>query len=118
VKYVAIRNHIPEVADVLNLFDGDKLSYERRNSIYPGWIWCIDSKGLQAWVPEAFVTIEGSSCRMIRDYISRELVAEEGDIVEMIELESGWGWAISDTNESGWIPMECLERLIPQDFSG
>jgi hypothetical protein len=112
VKYVAVRNHNPEATSVLHVFNGDELNYERRKTIYPGWIWCTDRNGVQAWVPEAFVTIEGNRCYMMRDYISREMVIEVGDIVDVTEIESGWAWVSNKEGENGWTPMECLERLI------
>ena len=118
MKYVATRNHNPEATDVLRVINGDELNYERRKTIYLGWIWCTDGKGIQAWVPEAFVTIEGNNCHMIRDYISREIAIDVGDIVDVIEIESGWAWVSNSVGEYGWIPMDCLEKYVPEDVSG
>lgn len=117
VKYIAIRNHIPEATDELLVSIGDALKYERRNTSYLGWIWCTDSNGTQAWVPEAFVTIEGDRCHMLRDYSSRELAVVSGDTVEVLEIESGWAWACDTQGEAGWILMECLQRSVPEDAS-
>ena len=118
VKHVAISNHNPEVADVLHVLNGDELSFERRKTIYPGWIWCTDGNGTQAWVPEAFVTIDGSNCRMNRTYISQEIVIEVGEVIDVIETESAWAWVCNREGQYGWIPVECLERFIPADISG
>jgi hypothetical protein len=111
VKHVAIRDHNPESHDVLDVSAGDELSYERRKTIYPGWIWCTDSRGDQAWIPEAYVSIEGHMCRMIRDYISKELLTNVGDKVDVVEIESGWAWVVNGKGEKGWIPIECLRQV-------
>ena len=117
VKYLVTKNHNPEIREILLASVGNILQFERSNTIYSGWIWCTNIKGIQAWVPEAFVAIEGNTCHMIRDYISRELHIEVGEEVEVIEIESGWALANDGKNECGWIPMECLERVEPQEFS-
>lgn len=118
MKYAAIGNHNPEPAEVLQVSAGEVLTYERRKTTFPGWIWCTDAEGTQAWVPEAFVTIEGRSCRMSRDYVSRELAIEVSEIVDVIEIESAWAWVCNSEGTHGWVPIECLERLRPADVSG
>jgi hypothetical protein len=55
---------------------------------------------------------------MIRDYTSREMEIRVGDIVDMIEIESEWAWVSNEEGECGWIPMESLERIVLDDFSG
>ncbi len=111
MKYVAIKNHRSESDEVLIASTGDELSFERRETIYQGWIWCTDLNGIQAWVPETYVSISGDSCRMIRDYISRELDIDVGDKVEVLEIESSWAWVLDRHDKFGWIPMECIEPL-------
>ncbi|MGD2252543.1 MAG: SH3 domain-containing protein [Anaerolineales bacterium] len=113
MKYVAIGNHIPEATGVLHAIRGDELNYERRETIYEGWIWCTDRNGTQAWVPEAFVRIEGNRCYLIRDYVSQEMAIEVGDVLDVIEIESKWAWASNKEGEFGWVPMDCLERCMP-----
>jgi hypothetical protein len=118
VKYIAIKNHIPEATGVLNAIKGDELHYERRETIYEGWIWGTDRNGTQAWVPEEFVRIEGNRCHLIRDYVSREMAIQAGDILDVIEIVSSWAWAINEEGGFGWIPLECLERAMSEDVSG
>lgn len=104
-----IKVHNPEPADVLSVLCGEVLEYERRKTIYPGWIWCTDSEGTQAWVPESFVTIEGNSCRMNHDYISQELPLEVDESVEVVGIVAEWALVIKSSGQKGWIPIECLE---------
>lgn len=118
MTYSASRRHRPESSGFLSVSAGDELSWERKETVYPGWIWCTDHKGAQAWVPEAYVSFAGDRCRMTRDYVSRELGLEVGDKVELLEIESGWAWVVDGRHVKGWIPMECLEREEPDEVSG
>ena len=47
------------------------------------------------------------------DYISREMAIMVGDIVDLIELESEWAWVSNNEGECGWIPLQCLECIVP-----
>jgi hypothetical protein len=113
MKYLVIRTHNPESGGYLKAAVNDELDFERRETIYPGWIWCTDKNDVQAWVPEAFVSITGSTCRMLRDYCSREIEVRVGDRVEVLETESGWAWVMDHNQERGWTPMDCLEHAAP-----
>jgi hypothetical protein len=106
---VVILDHHPETDDVLDVARGEILKFEHRETIYPGWIWCIQASGHQAWVPEAFVVFEEGGCRMQRDYVSRELAIKEGEVVEVAEVTSGWGWVCNQMGEWGWVPLQCLD---------
>lgn len=118
MQYRVIKDHNPESAEVLSVLQGEVLRFERRKTIYPGWIWCTDSQGIQAWVPEDFVTIEGSHCRLNRDYNSRELPLEIGDTVEIVEIVAAWALGIKRDGQKGWVPIECLELHEPEEDSG
>lgn len=104
------RRHIPQVGAVIRASAGDVLHFERRESVYPGWIWCTDKNLARAWVPESFVSIEGHTCRMLRDYDSIELEIDVGDKIDVIEIVSGWAWVKDSRNRRGWVPLECLEK--------
>ena len=64
------------------------------------------------------MAIDGDRCRMIRDYLSKELDLEVGHIVELLEMESGWAWILDCRNDVGWMPMECLEPITPDEIFG
>ena len=102
--------HRPEPGARLSVRAGDLLAFERRETEWPGWIWCTDSAGRQAWVPERWVEIKGAQCRMRRAYDSRELSVRPGDQVEVLETESGWARVRTRPDEVGWVPLRCLSR--------
>ena len=110
-KVIVVKEHRPDPGDVLTVFAGDELDFVRKETTFKGWLWCTDHKGVHAWVPEAYVAIDGTTCRMLRDYNSRELTAAVGDCVEVLETESGWAWVLDRACERGWLPLECLQRM-------
>jgi hypothetical protein len=103
-----IHSHTPETKDFLACSAGDVVAFERRETIYPGWIWCTDEYGKQAWVPEAYVNISGEKCQFVRDYNSRELVVHPGEKVRIIEVVSKWARVVNERGKKGWVPFECL----------
>ena len=40
----------------------------------------------------------------LRDYDARELDANAGDSVRLIEFAGGWWWAENEIGETGWLP--------------
>lgn len=88
---------------------GDWLDYKRKPTEFEGWRWCTDHSQNSAWGPELWVNVSGTSCQLIRDYVSTELPLDIGDKVEIIELVSGWAWIRNSSSETGWVPTTCLE---------
>ena len=107
--------HEPDSGDLLNLRKGACLEFERRPTEWEGWIWCKSPEGASGWVPEAWVTVEGRNCIMLRDYVSRELKVEVGEVVEGQLIESGWAWVRTGDGVEGWVPVECLEEMEKQE---
>lgn len=95
-------------ADPLAARKGERLRFERRASEWAGWLWCTNSAGQSAWVPEAWVVLEGRSCVMQRDYDATELSVESGERIAADLVESGWAWATTESGESGWVPLDNL----------
>ena len=107
--YRVIKAHQSPDPDPLMVRKGDSLSFERRETEWSGWIWCTNSSGKGAWVPENWVQIEGDSCVMKRDYNAIELAVEVGEVLTVEFEETGWAWAMKKSGESGWVPLEYLD---------
>jgi len=90
---------------------GQRLRFERRESEWPGWIWCTSTSGESAWTPENWVRINGDRCVVTREYSSQELSVELGEeIVAMLE-ESGWVLATNQAGKGGWVALSHLQAL-------
>ncbi len=80
-----------------------------KDSEWEGWIWCTNSEGESRWVPEAFIERRGKYCLALRNYESTELSVQEGDILQINEVESGWAWCKNADGHSGWVPIASLD---------
>ena len=108
MRYRVIKPHKASYSEILTARTGDRLVFERRQSKWAGWIWCISPDGKAGWAPESWVAIEGDTCRLLRDYSTAELMVVLGETVEGDVVESGWMWVSNSRGEYGWVPAECL----------
>ncbi len=107
--YRVITAHQSTHPEPLTVRKGERLSFERKETEWPGWIWCTSRSGKSAWVPEKWVEIDGDSCVMKRDYNATELSVEVGEVLTVEFEETGWAWATKESGESGWVPLEYLD---------
>jgi SH3-like domain-containing protein len=89
---------------------GTRLEIDRNKSGYPGWVWGRDPHGIEAWVPESYLEVQGRVARLIADYDSTELTVTAGEAVEVVEATAGWSWCRHRDGRRGWIPSR---NLIP-----
>lgn len=111
MKYRVSKAHRSDILRPLTASTGKTLAFERRESECPGWIWCRTGSGMEGWVPENWVIIEGQTCKLRRDYNARELSVSEGEVLTASLFESGWVWVTGQSGETGWVPLACLEEL-------
>lgn len=88
---------------------GNPLTVLRHDAEYPGWVWCTNVGGIQAWVPEGWLSQKGDQFVLIKDYNSAELNLRLNERLTLLIEESGWYLAINAGGERGWIPASCLE---------
>ncbi|MEW6553247.1 MAG: SH3 domain-containing protein [Actinomycetota bacterium] len=89
---------------------GDTLGREERETLWPGWTWCVDTAQTGAWVPDTFIEKCGDSCVALRDYDSTELTVDTGDVLEALEEVGGWLWCVDSGGRRGWVPASCVEQ--------
>jgi len=87
---------------------GARLTVEPRPSEYPGWVWCRDSRGTGAWVPEAFLEITAGVALATTDYDSTELTVASGEEVQVLGEVAGWAWCKHRDGRKGWLPADQL----------
>jgi hypothetical protein len=108
-RYRVVKSYHSPYIEPLTMRQGERLRWESRECEWPGWIWCTTESGESRWVPESWVEKEGEFCVLRRDYTATELSVEEGETVTVLLMESGWGCAINESGESGWVPLVHLE---------
>lgn len=108
-----IKNHKSEFHVPLIAAKGEKVEGEKRKTEYEGWLWCQNSAGVNAWVPETYLEkiSDSGQYRFLKDYNSRELTIDEGQEVIVLNEESGWAWVRTPLGDEGWIPLENLQDL-------
>ena len=111
--YRVAQAHEPDCRDPLVLNKGDTLDFERRKTKWDGWLWCSTQTGKSGWVPEPWVKVQGDSCVMERDYNALELSVQPGERLEAILTASSWLLAVSASGTTGWVPLECVEKVTP-----
>ena len=107
--YRVVQAHEPDHADPLVLKKGEMVPFERRRTVWDGWLWCWKPTGESGWIPESWVTIQGDICVVERDYNAFELTVQPSEKLDAVLSESGWLLAISSTGTAGWVPLECVE---------
>ena len=88
---------------------GTRLEVESYSLEYPGWVWCRDASGRGAWVPEAFMEIDGDYAVLTADYDSTELTLPAGEVVDVVSEVAGWVWCRTVDDRYGWIPAGTLK---------
>ena len=106
-----IKPHRSEFDYLVHLDEGDLVKGEKRETIYTGWLWCINDKNKGVWIPKNYLQRIGNKFQLIRDYTSLELNINIGEEVEFIKAESGWIFVETAAGEKGWIPKDNLEYI-------
>ncbi len=79
---------------------------KRNDGRYKEWYWCRSEDGIEAFVPEELVRVDGTTATFLADYDSSELTISEGETLIQLAEMGGWIWAKKSTGEKGWIPAE------------
>ncbi len=113
-RAVVVRAHRPARESVLAASAGDILHPLRREAEWPGWVWCADGQGVEAWVPERWLRYTGRRAVLIRDYNSSELSLQPGMRLTVLDEESGWVLASLHGGDIGWAPVDCLQIIASE----
>jgi hypothetical protein len=104
-----IRAYTAAYSDPIKIRAGDRLLLFDRESEWPGWVWCRATDGKEGWVPAGFIYINDGKHLAAYDYDAKELSVCEGEAVEMLREESGWGWCRDSDGNEGWLPLNYLD---------
>jgi hypothetical protein len=76
------------------------------------WRWCRDGRGREGWVPEALLVVNGTVAILREDYDAHEMTVLVGARVTVVRELAGWARCHTADGASGWVPLECLSRLL------
>jgi hypothetical protein len=85
-------------ADPIVVKAGEVVRLGKRDTEWPGWVWCTSEAGKSGWAPEALIEAGGDTGRIRSDYSAVELALQPGDLLVLYRELSGWYWA---TDEAG-----------------
>ena len=108
--YRVIKAYESDYTEPWHMIKGEILNIGERDSEWDGWVWCTNRNGESRWVPESFVERKEDTCTALRDYESTELCVQVGEVLSAGEEESGWAWCTNKAEQSGWVPVESLEK--------
>lgn len=111
IKYRAIKSHHRSYNLSPTFQSGTNVTMNRRDEVWPSWIWCTDDSGQCAWIPEQLLSLLDFNRAILKTfYDSNELNVEAGEIVYGSENIDGWVWCRDPAGKEGWIPERNLEN--------
>ncbi len=90
---------------------GETVRIGKKDSTWPGWIWCTNRGGESRWLPESYLEIGGDTGKVLIDYDSVELTVRVGEQMTVLKEANGWFWCINSRGEKGWVPPESVGIL-------
>ncbi len=113
-RYQVMKDYQSPYPDPIIFRKGEQVTVGREFKDDPDWQdwrWCEGKKNKAAWVPIQYLTIEGKSGILKRDYNARELTVHKGEIVTVYEMINGFGMVKNGDGKKGWLPMRNLEII-------
>jgi SH3-like domain-containing protein len=94
-------------AEPIRLSQGDRVRVTKEDTWDQVhiWLWCIDERGQEGWVPQAWLERNGDEAVATRDYHAAELTVREGEMVCVLDETSGWYWCENAAGDQGWVPI-------------
>lgn len=110
IKAKIISNYSTQYQNPIVLKKGDwvRLGQEELEEKWKGWIWAENSTH-GGWVPLQILRKDENNltAEVLEDYSAKELDAEEGEEVYVVQHLNGWVFVKHfTTGEEGWIPEE------------
>ena len=109
--YKVIKEHKASFPEAMIAMKGDKVKVGKEDTDMPGWYWCKDNNGMEAWIPETHIDIDASEAVFNQPYNSIEHTVEPGEIVQYLGESLGWIECLNKEWKYGWIPSNKLEKI-------
>ena len=88
---------------------GDKVTVGQEDHEMPGWYWCKNKNGLEAWIPKTH--FDPKTGVFTQPYNSVEHNAKPGEIVQFLGESLGWIECLNSEWKYGWLPSPKVEIL-------
>lgn len=105
---VVLRDYRTQYHDPVRFERGDRIVAGARDTEWPEFIWATDPAGRSGWVHQSYLAGESGTVTATRDYTARELDADAGERVRLIEQAGGWWWVENERGAQGWLPARDL----------
>lgn len=105
-----LRDVRTQYANPIGFRRGDVVQLGERDTEWPAFAWTTTSDGNAGWGPVDWLRPIGDGrAEVLRDYTARELDADSGDTVELIDELGGWWWSRAADGREGWLPADALD---------
>jgi hypothetical protein len=106
--YRVIKTHKASIPEAMIAAKGDRVKVGKEDPEMPGWYWCQDQNGTEAWVPETHLTMSKVEVVFNQPYNSIEHTVALGELVQYLGESLGWTECLNKEWKYGWIPSEKL----------
>ncbi len=110
MKIKVVKEYISEFPNPLNLKMDETVFIEHLKVNHAGWKFCKTNDN-EGWIPESYLDINENHGRLKNNYDANELSLNEGQVLEVLNEESGWYWCKKEDGEFGWYPKE-MTKII------
>jgi SH3-like domain-containing protein len=117
VNAVLLRDYRTQYHDPVRFARGERVQVGARDTEWPEFLWATDAAGRSGWVHQSYLDGDHGDVAAARDYSARELHADAGQQVRLIEPAGGWWWAEDARGEQGWLPARDL-RIADDTAAG
>jgi hypothetical protein len=110
-KFIVTKEHKATFNYALTAKSGDTVKVGKEDEEMPGWYWCKDKVGVEAWIPKTYLEIHEDHGIFLQDYNSVELDAQPGEEVQYLDETLGWAECLNSEWKYGWLPLHKIEKI-------
>lgn len=109
MRAILLRDVRTQYANPIGFRRGDVVRPGERDTEWPAFAWTTTSDGNAGWAPVDWLHPLGDgTAEALRDYTARELDADAGETVELVDELGGWWWSRAADGREGWLPATAL----------
>ena len=102
--FIANSDYEEKDSDPIRLQAGDEIRAGEADRTWPGWVWAIDGRGNDGYVPEEILEPLGDDRFQAREaFDPTVLTIRRGDHLQSIRQIHGWHWCHNESGAEGWV---------------